>query len=93
MYHQSRRSGYRARQFDPSHLVRQATEAVPNTYVARHRFEDFAFLDHIKHNIASRGYMVPTAIQDQAIPAILLGRMVRGFLTNPVLVAVKSHVV
>ena len=78
MYHQSRRSGYRARQFDPSHLVRQATGAVPLAYVVKHQFEDFALLDHIKHNIASRRYTVPTAIQDQAIPDILLGRDVVG---------------
>lgn len=47
-------------------------------YVSTHQFSDFAISDTLKNNIAAKGYTVPTPIQDQAIPSILLGRDLIG---------------
>lgn len=47
-------------------------------YVAKNRFADFKLLPEILNNLTFRKYLSPTAIQDQAIPAILAGRDVIG---------------
>ncbi|MDR3571379.1 MAG: DEAD/DEAH box helicase [Candidatus Pacebacteria bacterium] len=47
-------------------------------YVPTHRFADFAIDERIKENIAQKGYITPTPIQDQAIPQILEGRDIVG---------------
>jgi superfamily II DNA/RNA helicase len=47
-------------------------------YESTHKFSDFPFGAQLKHNIASKGYEVPSAIQDQAIPHIIDGRDVIG---------------
>lgn len=47
-------------------------------YTARHQFSDFPISAELKNNIATRGYTIPTPIQDQAIPHILLGKDVIG---------------
>ena len=44
----------------------------------KHRFEDFAIDEQLKQGIISRGYTIPTPIQDQAIAPILEGRDVIG---------------
>lgn len=41
-------------------------------------FNDFAIVGQLKQNIVHKGYETPTPIQDQAIPAILLGKDVIG---------------
>lgn len=48
------------------------TVAITNT------FADFQIAPLIKANIAAKGYVSPTPIQDQAIPAVLSGRDVIG---------------
>ncbi len=47
-------------------------------YVPTHAFTDFLIDPKIKTTIAVKGYFVPTPIQDQAIPHILLGKDVVG---------------
>ncbi|HUO50605.1 MAG TPA: DEAD/DEAH box helicase [Candidatus Paceibacterota bacterium] len=47
-------------------------------YVATHQFADFEIDQRIKENIARKGYVTPSAIQDQAIPHILQGRDLVG---------------
>lgn len=47
-------------------------------YIAKNAFVDFAFDDRIKTNIAQKGYLNPTPIQDQSIPHILEGKDVVG---------------
>ncbi len=44
----------------------------------KNSFSDFLIADQIKQNIATKGYVLPTPIQDQIIPEILLGRDVIG---------------
>jgi ATP-dependent RNA helicase RhlE len=48
------------------------------TYVPKHNFVDFEVEKHLKENIVSKGYVVPTPIQDQAIPVVLSGKDIVG---------------
>ncbi len=52
------------------------TKEIP--YTPKHNFADFALEEGLKNNIAKKGYVTPTPIQDQAIPEILNGRDVVG---------------
>lgn len=47
-------------------------------YESKHRFIDFPFSEALHRNIAARNYETPSAIQDQAIPAILDSQDVIG---------------
>lgn len=49
-----------------------------DNYVARYSFNDFAFHNILKQNVASAGFVLPTAIQDQTIPLGLEGRDIIG---------------
>lgn len=63
----------------PSKFINKAVakaDEVP--YEAKHSFADFPFGAELHHNIASKGYTTPSAIQDQAIPHIIEGRDVIG---------------
>jgi ATP-dependent RNA helicase RhlE len=64
--------------FDPSLLVRKATNEVEETFVPQHAFSDFALCEQLQRNIVRRGYTTLTPIQDQAIPQLLEGRDVVG---------------
>jgi superfamily II DNA/RNA helicase len=77
-----RRGGSRgpAKKFiHPSKFINKAVvkaDEVP--YEAKHAFTDFPFGAQLQHNIAAKGYVTPSAIQDQAIPHIVDGRDVIG---------------
>ncbi len=62
----------------PSKFINKATAYEETPYEPTHRFVDFPFGAEIQHNIAEKGYKVPSAIQDQAIPHIVNGRDVIG---------------
>ncbi len=47
-------------------------------YESKHKFTDFPFSADLMHNITQKGYVTPSAIQDQAIPHIIEGRDVIG---------------
>lgn len=42
-------------------------------YIPEHKFSDFNINQRIKNNIADKGYLTPTPIQDKAIPQLLKG--------------------
>lgn len=48
------------------------------SYIPKHKFEDFPVAPEIKRNVASKGYNLPTPIQDQAIPLVCSGKDVIG---------------
>ena len=78
-----RRNNFRRRAvrfFDPSNLVKDSQTTINETvpYTPTHTFESFKINDILKKNILSKGYTIPTPIQDQTIPYILEGKDVIG---------------
>jgi len=64
--------GGRNSTFDPSFLIQNAAFATKQPeYVVKNQFADFDFHEALKRNIADKGYVTPTPIQDQAINHIL----------------------
>ena len=47
-------------------------------YIPTHQFGDFAIEEKLKKNIAAKGYITPTAIQDATITDVLKGRDMIG---------------
>lgn len=63
------------KKFNPSDFIRKVEESTPaEVYVPKHAFADFQIETRIKDNIAKKGYVDPTPIQDQVIPLVLQGR-------------------
>ena len=63
----------------PSKFINSAVaKAEEVAYEAKHTFMDFPFGAELRHNVISKGYKTPSAIQDQAIPHIIDGRDVIG---------------
>lgn len=63
----------------PSKFINKATpKADEIIYESKHTFADFPFGSQLHHNIAGKGYVTPSAIQDQAIPHIIDGKDVIG---------------
>lgn len=79
----NRGGGSRGRSFetyiDQSRFINKAviTEKVTN-FVPEHAFADFKVEKSLKEAIEKKGYVVPTPIQDKAIPHILRGEDVVG---------------
>lgn len=64
---------------DPKKFVNKAVSAHDEiVYEPTHKFTDFPFSPELQHNIAQKGYTLPSAIQDQTIPLIMEGRDVIG---------------
>lgn len=82
------RGGRKVVSFDPSMFIQKASvdnkidEEQPEVYQNIHAFNDFAVNEQIKINLAQKGYLNPTPIQDQIIPHILDGRDVVGIAST-----------
>lgn len=75
----SQRGGGRQGQYiDPSRFVKIATSTEAEAYVPEYTFSDFALEASLKANLAVKGYVIPSPIQDQTIPAALQGKDVIG---------------
>ncbi len=57
----------------PSRFVQAANPVEREEYVPANKFSDFQVADIIKTNLANKGFVNPSPIQDQAIPVILTG--------------------
>ncbi|MEX2054360.1 MAG: DEAD/DEAH box helicase [Candidatus Colwellbacteria bacterium] len=67
------------RTIDISRYINANIESLePVLYIPKHTFKDFPVGDALKANIATKGYTIPTPIQDQIIPQILQGLDVVG---------------
>jgi superfamily II DNA/RNA helicase len=65
--------------FNPTNFIKTPTAPVVVREVeTKHSFSDFLISSQIKTNIAEKGYLRPTPIQDQTIPIILSNRDVIG---------------
>jgi superfamily II DNA/RNA helicase len=75
----ARRGGFRDQYIDASRFVCKAKpQAQSKPYQSKHAFADFAIDERLKENVIAKGYVTPTPIQDQTIPAILEGCDVVG---------------
>jgi superfamily II DNA/RNA helicase len=63
---------------DIAKLVQKAKPIEEKPYIAKNTFADLNIDQHLKNNVLHKGYMIPTAIQDQAIEHVLAGRDVIG---------------
>lgn len=63
---------------DPQRFINKAVSIEEVQYVPTHRFADFELVPQVKEAIVRRGYELPTAIQDESIPHILLGKDIVG---------------
>ncbi len=64
---------------NPARYIKKAEPITVKTeYQSKHTFADFEIDQKIKDIIKDRGYITPTAIQDQAIPEVLAGKDVVG---------------
>ena len=78
-YGRSRNNAMMVGKIDISRFINKAvvTETV-EAYVPEHHFADFDIHPKLKENIAKKGYVHTTPIQDKAIPHVLEGKDVVG---------------
>lgn len=62
----------------PAKFIKAAKPASTEVYIPTHNFADFDIHPLLKNNIAAKGYVIPSPIQDQAIPPALSGKDVIG---------------
>ena len=64
---------------NPALFIKKACPVVKIEEVeVKHKFNEFGFGEILQRNIDNKGYVKPTQIQDEAIPAILKGNDVLG---------------
>ncbi len=63
---------------DPTRFVKAARPVEETVYESTHSFADFKADQRIKDNLAGKGYIDPSPIQDQTIPLGLEGRDIIG---------------
>jgi ATP-dependent RNA helicase RhlE len=67
---------------DPNRFIKAATFLEAEVFVPKHKFTDFALEPILQKNLAAKGYVVPSPIQDQAIPLALKGQDVIGIAST-----------
>lgn len=81
-YNNNRRSNSnrrpRGQYIDPAKFVRSAKNVESEQYAPKHTFADFDIDPKIKANLSTKGYVIPSPIQDQTIPIGLAGKDVIG---------------
>ncbi len=74
----SGRKGPKKDYIDPSRFVRAAKPREDERYEPTHTFADFDINPTLLQNLTNKGFIEPSAIQDQAIPHALQGRDIIG---------------
>ena len=72
------RRGPKKDYIDPSRFVKIAAPSEEFAYTPLHSFADFDINPLIKTNLAAKGFITPTPIQDKTIPQALAGRDIIG---------------
>ena len=67
-----------AQRIDFSRFIKKAEKVEEVAYVPKHKFADFPFAEQLHKNIAKKGFINPTPIQDQTINTVLEGRDLFG---------------
>ncbi len=71
--------GFQEMSVDLSKLINKAQPIVEvEKFVPEHQFADFHIEQRLKDNIAKKGYVLPTPIQDKSIPLVLEGNDIVG---------------
>ncbi len=68
----------RGQYIDPARFVQAAKPVTVEQYVPTHQFNDFEIADILKQNLATKGFVDPSPIQDQTIALALEGRDIIG---------------
>ncbi len=76
------RGGRKTQYIDPSRFIKAASAAQTEAYQPQHTFADFALAPLLQTNLANKGYVQPSPIQDQAIPAGLNGQDIIGIAST-----------
>ncbi len=79
---QSRGKQRRGQYIDPSRFVRAATVMEAEIYTPKHQFTDFELNPTLQNNLKAKGFILPSPIQDQAIPVALTGQDVIGIAST-----------
>lgn len=74
----NRRGGPKKANIHPSKFIKAARPVEAEVYIPQNSFADFAINDLLKGNIARKGFVDPSPIQDQAIPVGLRGQDIIG---------------
>jgi ATP-dependent RNA helicase RhlE len=81
--HRSRPSNRGNKKYiNPELFVKAATIAEVEAYVPRHKFTDFPLDERLQVNLKAKGYVTPSPIQDQTIPAALEGKDLIGIAST-----------
>lgn len=67
---------------DPARFVKVAQPVAAEDYIPEHKFADFAVDQRLQANIAAKGFITPTPIQDKTIALGLEGRDVIGIAST-----------
>lgn len=67
---------------DPSRFIKVANPTTAEEYTPVHTFVDFDLHPTLQANLAAKGYVKPSPIQDQAIPVALSGKDVIGIAST-----------
>lgn len=74
-----RRSGNAGKEnIHPSRFIKAARAVDAVVYEPTHKFSDFEIAELLKTNLTTKGILIPSAIQDQAIPVGLVGSDIIG---------------
>lgn len=74
--------GHAGEYIDPSRFVQIAKASGAEAYEPKHAFADFTLSDLLQSNLAAKGYVIPSPVQDLAIPAGLDGKDVIGIAST-----------
>ncbi|MEO5646514.1 MAG: DEAD/DEAH box helicase [Candidatus Paceibacterota bacterium] len=75
----NKRRSFKGDNIDETRFVNRAVDNVEEVaHIAKHTFADFGVHEMLAKNLAAKGYVQPSPIQDQAIPVALQGGDVIG---------------